>query len=60
MEELTKFEVTFVVRNDEGRIDHKWTATWWALNFGQAEVIANEQLVANKDTDSKIERIELW
>lgn len=58
--ETQKYEVTFVVRDEDGRIDHKWTATWYAPSFGHAEIMALRQLADNKDTDSKIERIELW
>jgi len=58
--ELTKYEVTFVVRKSDGRVDHKWTAVWRAVNFAHAEHFATEQLAANGDNDSVIERIELW
>jgi hypothetical protein len=58
---LQKYEVTFVVRNSlTKRIDHKWTATWWARDFGNAEEQAVAQLISNRDEDSVIERIELW
>ena len=55
-----KYNVTFVVRNDEHKIDHKWSATWYARSFGHAEDLARQQLLENRDNDSKIERIELW
>lgn len=58
--ELTKFEVTFAVRKEDGSIDHKWSATWYARDFGHAELLAREQLAINKDSTSKIEGIELW
>lgn len=55
-----RYEVTFVVRDKDDRIDHKWSAAWYARDFGHAEQIACEQLAVNKDTDSVVERIELW
>lgn len=60
MSELTKYEVRLVVRKLDGTIDHMWSMTFMAENFGHAEEQALDVLRYNGDVDSKIERIELW
>jgi len=60
MSELQKYEVRLVVRDADGRIDHMWSMTFHAENYGHAEEQAIDVLRENKDNDSKIERIELW
>lgn len=64
MEELTTYEVTLRVYKDDGlvgqKVDHQWTMTFRAENFGHAEDQARDVLRSNQDTDSIIHRIELW
>jgi hypothetical protein len=60
MSELQKYEVRLVVRDAEGRIDHMWSMTFHAENYGHAEEQALIVLADNEDKESKIERIELW
>lgn len=60
MPETQKYEVTFVVRKEDGTIDHKWTARYFGENFADVEFKAYATLSENRDNGSKIERIELW
>ena len=54
--QLTRYEVTFGVQ----RSQNKWTATYRAESFGEAEEKALGTLAQNDDRDSYILRIELW